>query len=173
MDEPASEFDGPWKEALDWYFAPFLAFFFPLAHAGIDWAKEPEFVDKEIQKIAPESKEGQGTVDKLAKVWRRDGQEAWVYVHIEVQSQHETTFGRRMYTYNHRLEDRYGRMPVTLAPDTGRHPRSTAVETASGEGALQTGLVERASGSVVPADRLDDGPATGPTSGLRGRHQPI
>lgn len=61
MDEPASEFDGPWKEALEWYFEPFLAFFFPEAHAGIDWDRGHDFVDKELQKLAPEAKTGKGT----------------------------------------------------------------------------------------------------------------
>jgi hypothetical protein len=115
VDEPASEFDAPWKEVLDWYFQAFLGFFFPAAHDEIDWTREPDYADKELQKIAPEAETGRGTVDKLAKVWRRDGIETWVFVHVEVQSQHDTSFGRRMYTYNHRLEDRYGRMPVTLA----------------------------------------------------------
>ncbi len=32
-----SDYDSPWKEALDRYFEPFLAFFLPDAHAGIDW----------------------------------------------------------------------------------------------------------------------------------------
>jgi hypothetical protein len=34
-----SEYDSPWKEALDAYFEPFLAFFFPQAHASIDWGR--------------------------------------------------------------------------------------------------------------------------------------
>ncbi|MDB5311674.1 MAG: hypothetical protein JWO38_5876 [Gemmataceae bacterium] len=115
MDEPASEFDGPWKEALEWYFEPFLAFFFPVVHADIDWSRGYEFLDKELQKIAPEAEAGRGTVDKLVKVWTRDGEETWVFVHVEVQSQYDVGFPRRMYVYNHRLEDRYGRMPVSLA----------------------------------------------------------
>lgn len=114
MDEPAA-FDGPWKEALEWFFEPFLAFFFPTVHAGIDWLRGFEFLDKELQKIVPEAEVGQGTVDKLVKVWARDGEETRVYVHVEVQSQHDASFSRRMYVYNHRLSDRYGRMPVSLA----------------------------------------------------------
>jgi len=31
-----SDFDSPWKEALDCYFAPFMEFFFPQAHSEID-----------------------------------------------------------------------------------------------------------------------------------------
>jgi hypothetical protein len=36
---PASDFDGAWKAALTQYFAPFLALFFPVAHAAINWSR--------------------------------------------------------------------------------------------------------------------------------------
>ncbi len=115
MSDPATDFDGPWKEALEGFFEPFLATLFPAAHAGIDWAREPVFLDTELAEIAPESAAGRGTVDKLVKVWTPDGAEAWVFVHVEVQSQRDADFARRMYAYNHRLEDKHGRMPVSLA----------------------------------------------------------
>jgi hypothetical protein len=38
-----------------------------------------------------------------------------VLIHLEVQSQEETAFARRMYTYNHRLFDRYDQHVVSLA----------------------------------------------------------
>jgi hypothetical protein len=110
-----SDFDTAWKQALEWFFEPFLGFFFPLIHGVIDWAREPVFMDKELQQIVPESATGRGTVDKLVKVWTPEGIEAWVLVHVEVQSQHDTAFAERMYVYNHRLRDTYGRMPVSLA----------------------------------------------------------
>jgi len=40
-----NDFDGPWKEALDQYFEAFLAFFFPVAHAEIDWSRGYESLD--------------------------------------------------------------------------------------------------------------------------------
>lgn len=110
-----AEFDSPWKEALDVYFEPFLAFFLAEAHADIDWNRGYEFLDKELQKIVPESETGRRTVDKLVKVWRRDGEEEWVLIHIEVQSQPETDFPLRMYRYHYRLFDRYNRQVVSLA----------------------------------------------------------
>jgi hypothetical protein len=115
VDELASEFDVAWKEALEWFFEPFLAFFFPAVHGGIDWKREPTFLDKELQQLVPEATTGRGTVDKLAKVWTPAGEEAWVLVHVEVQSYHDTGFAERMYVYNHRLRDKHGRMPVSLA----------------------------------------------------------
>ena len=65
--------------------------------------------------IAPGAESGRGSVDKLVRVWTRSGTQEEILVHIEVQSQHDSRFPRRMYVYNHRLEDRYGRMPVSLA----------------------------------------------------------
>jgi hypothetical protein len=115
VSDPATDFDGPWKEALEGFFEPFLATLFPAAHAGIDWSREPVFLDTELAEVAPESAAGRGTVDKLVKVWTPDGVEAWVFVHVEVQSQRDPDFARRMYAYNHRLEDKHGRMPVSLA----------------------------------------------------------
>jgi len=43
------------------------------------------------------------------------GEEAWVLVHIEVQSQEESGFAQRMYVYNYRIYDRYKRLVATLA----------------------------------------------------------
>jgi hypothetical protein len=36
---PATDSDSPWKEALDRYFERCMAFFFPQAHAEIDWSR--------------------------------------------------------------------------------------------------------------------------------------
>jgi len=113
--EPECEFDGPWKEAIEWFFEPFLEFFFPQVYANIDVERGHEFLDKELERIAPDAAAGRGTVDKLAKVWMRDGQEQWLLIHVEVQSQEQSAFAERMYTYNHRLCDKYGTMPVSLA----------------------------------------------------------
>jgi hypothetical protein len=40
----AQELDSPWKEALQRFLEPCLAFYFPQAHAGIDWSRgyQPE-----------------------------------------------------------------------------------------------------------------------------------
>jgi hypothetical protein len=67
-----TDFDSPWKEALDLYFKAFMAFFFPLAHADIDWKRGYEMLDKELQKIVPQAEQGRRLVDKLVKVWELD-----------------------------------------------------------------------------------------------------
>ncbi|HEX5446890.1 MAG TPA: hypothetical protein VFW87_23945 [Pirellulales bacterium] len=54
-------------------------------------------------------------VDKLARVWRSSGKEEWVLVHVEVQSQEEKAFAKRMFVYNYRLFDRYNRKVASFA----------------------------------------------------------
>lgn len=111
MEQPASDFDGAWKYALEQYFAPFLEIFFPEAYAAIDWSEPVAFRDTELQQIAPEDQEGKQRVDKLIQIRRLDGTPAWVFVHIEIQSQRDAAFSERMLRYHARLYDR-DRVPV-------------------------------------------------------------
>ena len=53
--------------------------------------------------------------DKLAKVWRQDGGETWVLVHVEIQNDAETDFAERMYVYNYRIYDRHRQRVASLA----------------------------------------------------------
>jgi hypothetical protein len=110
-----TDFDSPWKEAIDRYFPSFMAFLFPEIHAAIHWSRNFEMLDKELQQVVRESESGRKHVDKLVKVWRKDGEETWVLIHIEMQSQRDEDFPRRMYVYNYRLFDRYNRTVVSLA----------------------------------------------------------
>jgi hypothetical protein len=123
MEQPPSDFDGAWKYALEQYFAPFLDMFFPEAHAAIDWGQEIVFRDTELQQIAPEDQAGKQRVDKLVQVWRRDGTPAWVFVHIEVQSQRDPDFAARMFRYHARLYDR-DRIPVVSLAVLGDEDRA-------------------------------------------------
>jgi hypothetical protein len=100
---------------LEVYFRAFLALFFPHIHADIDWSRGHVFLDKELQKIVPKAARGRLYVDKLIKVWRNNGREAWVLIHVEVQTQREADFPKRMYDYNTRLTHRYNRTVVSLA----------------------------------------------------------
>ncbi|MGH7140492.1 MAG: hypothetical protein ACREHD_32560 [Pirellulales bacterium] len=52
------DFDSACKEAIDAYFGPFMAFFFPAAHRDIDWSREPVMLDTELQQITRDSERG-------------------------------------------------------------------------------------------------------------------
>ena len=110
-----SNFDLPWKDMLENYFEEFMSFFFPQAYNDIEWEKHYELLDTEFQQIAQEAEIGKRTVDKLIKVWRKDGEESWVLIHVEIQSQKETDFAKRMYVYNYRIFDRYNRFVASFA----------------------------------------------------------
>jgi hypothetical protein len=110
-----SDYDNPWKEALSFYFQPFMAFFFPQIESHIDWDKGYEFLDKEFQQIVREAEQGKIYADKLVKVWQKNGSEIWLLIHVEIQSQVQAEFSERMYVYNYRIFDRYRRPVLSLA----------------------------------------------------------
>ncbi|RCJ41980.1 cytosolic protein [Nostoc punctiforme NIES-2108] len=114
-NNPQTEFDSRWKQILQLYFEEFMQFFFPQAHAEIDWTQQPEFLDQELQQVVRDAELGKRLADKLVKIYRLGGDEAWVLVHLEIQSQSEFDFSERMFTYNYRIYDRYKRPVASLA----------------------------------------------------------
>ncbi|MDM8528313.1 hypothetical protein QUF58_08865 [Anaerolineales bacterium HSG24] len=112
--EPKDQYDSPWKKAIEEYFEECIAFFFPKIYADIDWGKEYEFLDKELEKLVRQSAVSKQHVDKLIQVHRKSGEKTLVMLHIDVQSQHETDFAKRMYFYNSRLFERYGKPVATV-----------------------------------------------------------
>ena len=110
-----TDYDSPWKEMLDGYFPDFMAFFFPDAYRDIDWSRGYESLDTELQQIVRDAELGRRLADKLMKVWRRNGAEQVVMIHVEVQGDRKTAFPRRMYIYHYRFFDRYGGSVVSVA----------------------------------------------------------
>ena len=108
-------FDTPWKEILRTHFKDFLAFFLPEAHDAIDWERGHEFLDKELASIAREAEIGDRRVDKLVKVYQKNGIEYWVVIHVEIQGGREADYPVRMFTYNDRSYDINKRPVVSLA----------------------------------------------------------
>ena len=102
-------FDSPWKEALARFLPDCLALFWPQAHAGIDWSRGYELLDKELRRVTPKAAAGQLLVDTLVKVWRNDGDDVWVLVHIEAQQSMDPAFGARMFSYHVLLRERFQR----------------------------------------------------------------
>ena len=59
----STDYDSPWKEALDVYFEPFLALLFPEVHRGIDWSRTKAYaVGLGGLALNLEGREGQGIV---------------------------------------------------------------------------------------------------------------
>ena len=110
------------RKALEHFLAPFQAFFFPQVHAGIHWSKGYESLAKELHQLARAARSPKGLADKLFKVWRLNGPEAWLLIHIEVQGEPEQHFPVRMFRYNVRAFDRYNQTVVSLAVLTDDRP---------------------------------------------------
>jgi hypothetical protein len=65
--------------------------------------------------VVPRAARGRLYVDKLVQVWRKDGRDAWVLIHVEVQPQRDPKLAKRLYGYNTRIAHRYNRTVVTFA----------------------------------------------------------
>lgn len=109
------DYDSPWKEAVERYFPEFMAFYFPAAHAQIDWAGGYEFLDQELRAVVQDAELGKRFVDKLVRVRRLTGEEDWIYIHVEVQGRAQPGFAERMFIYNYRLYDRFHRPVASMA----------------------------------------------------------
>jgi hypothetical protein len=107
--------DTPWKQILEGYFPQFMAFFFPEAYSAIDWRKGFDFLDSELQQVTLEAETGKRIVDKLVKVYLRNGQEKWLLLHIEIQNQKEAEFSERVYIYSTRLFDKFRQAVASFA----------------------------------------------------------
>lgn len=115
MSFPKADLDSPWKHVLRTYFPQAMAFFFPNTAELIDWSKPYTFLDKEFQKISKDAEVGRRYADQLVQVSLKEGETFWLLIHLEVQSQAESGFEKRMFTYCLRIFDQFGQMPTSLA----------------------------------------------------------
>ena len=51
---PRDDFDRSWKHAMEHFLQPILALCFPEIDAQIDWSQPPEFMQQELDSVAPE-----------------------------------------------------------------------------------------------------------------------
>jgi hypothetical protein len=114
MTNPSTSFDSPWKDIVEAYLPEFFAFFFPDAYAAIDWDRGFDFLDQELRQVVRDAELGKRFVDKLVKVYLRDGEETWILIHLEIQSQYETKFAERIFVYHYRIFDKYRRRVVSF-----------------------------------------------------------
>ena len=110
-----ADYDSPWKKALEVYFKEFIQFFFPEMASDVDWSRGYVFLEKELHQVAKDAAIGRRYGDKLVQVYRKNGQDEWALVHIEVQGQKKGTFTKRMYTYNYRIFDLFDRKVASVA----------------------------------------------------------
>lgn len=107
--------DQLWKSILEQTFAHFLEFFFENAAVIFDLSKPFDYLDKEFESLFPPEPNGKGVrfVDKLVKVYLKDGGEQFVLCHIEVQSSRSKgDLAERMFRYYYKISDKY-QVPIS------------------------------------------------------------
>src|SRR5690606_41911242 len=129
MAHSSRRIDDPlWKSILEQTFSHFLTFIFPKAEDVFDLSKPFDYLDKEFESLFPPEANGKGIryVDKLVKVFLKDGGEQFVLCHVEVQSSKgKGDLAERMFRYFYKISDRY-KVPVTaiaILADGNRHYR--------------------------------------------------
>jgi predicted transposase/invertase (TIGR01784 family) len=102
--------DALWKSILEDIFEDFLRFFVPGAEEIFDFSKKFSFLDKEFDRMFPPEDDTKGVVfvDKLVKVYLKNGDSRFILVHVEIQGQkgHEE-LSLRMFRYFYRAKDKH------------------------------------------------------------------
>ena len=107
--------DPLWKSIIEETSVHFLAYFYPDAMKLIDFDREIIYLDKEFSQLFPSEEGKQATryVDKLLKVFLRNGSEQYFLIHIEIQSNKgKGDLAKRMFQYFYRILDKYD-VPIT------------------------------------------------------------
>ena len=129
---PGADIDGAWKFSLEILFFEFLKMFVPRVHELIDTSVRPESKETELNELdfsfgnkklpsdqKPLSKDAtkikkpnKRIVDKLVKVKLKGGEDAFLLVHIEVQSRvksynQQLKFAARMHEYHKMLNSKF------------------------------------------------------------------
>ena len=104
---PGTDYDALWKKIISELFEEFILFFAPDLYEAIDFGKGIVFLEQELHKVIIEHNKGKKIADKIVKVSLKNGEEKYVFIHIEIQGKKDPDFSRRMFTYFYRLFDRF------------------------------------------------------------------
>jgi hypothetical protein len=116
------KYDILWKGMIEEIIEDLLLFVDPEIGKELDLVRGFEFLDKELAEMYPDGEKTPNTrvVDKLVRVYLRDGEERWMLLHVEVQGSNDKDFARRMFEYYIRLFSKHGRPVAAIAIFTGR-----------------------------------------------------
>jgi hypothetical protein len=97
--------DELWKIIIPTLWAPFLRFCMEDWVDRIDFTRKPDFLDKELKRLAPRGKAKNRVVDVLMRVYLKNGESKIFLLHIEVQGYFDPNFEHRLYQYYYRISD--------------------------------------------------------------------
>ncbi len=116
------KYDSAWKDILKTHFKDFILFYFPHIAKNIDLTHPVQFLDKELEKLAPGNRSPGRLADLLVNLHSRTATEQLLYCHVEVQGQKEPAFTERLFHYAYRIYDRFKSFPLTLVVLTDSDP---------------------------------------------------
>ncbi|HNI43132.1 MAG TPA: Rpn family recombination-promoting nuclease/putative transposase [Chitinophagales bacterium] len=111
-------FDKLWKSITTEHFTDFLAMFLPDLYEQIDFAVKFSFLEQELESVIVNK--NLRKADKLVGVHLKNGEEKWVYVHIEFENSANTNIKERMYNYHTCIKEKYGQEITAIVLYTGR-----------------------------------------------------
>ena len=121
-----------WKYILEEIFEDFLRFFYPNADEIFDFTRGFVFLDKELEDLFPANEANNVRyVDKLVKVWLKNGNEEWILIHIEVQGDYQKIFSERMFRYFYLIFNKHN-VKITawaIFTDTNKKFKPASFET--------------------------------------------
>jgi hypothetical protein len=116
------KYDTLWKGLIEEVMEDLLLFVDPEIGKELDLERGFEFLDKELEDMYPEPKKPSKVkvVDKLVRVYLRDGGERWMLLHLEVQGSKDKNFARRMFEYYIRILIKHGQPVAAVAILNGK-----------------------------------------------------
>lgn len=105
---------------------------FPALAQDVDWSRKIEFLEQELKRISRRSATGDRYVDKLARLWLRNGIEQRVLLHLELQAQQRVAYEEHVFEYNvlARLFYKLPVVSVVILADSNAQWRPTTYKTA-------------------------------------------
>ncbi len=111
------DYDGTWKIVTTNLIEDFIKFFLPKLYKDVDFSVPPEFLEQELYEMVEDEKI-KNILDKLVKLKLKNGQEKWIFVHIEFQTKGK--INERMFLYYRRILDKYGKEITAIVIYTGK-----------------------------------------------------
>lgn len=110
-------YDETWKDIVVELINDFLAMFLPDLNAQVNSNIPPVFLEQELHAAIKDK-----TIkiaDKLVRVKLKNGEDKWVFIHIEFETSPDVLIGERMFQYYHRIYEKYGKDITALVIYTG------------------------------------------------------
>jgi len=122
LKKPKPKYDILWKGMIENVMEDLLLFVDPEIGKELDLERGFVYLDKELAEMYPDPEKPSNTriVDKLIKVFLRDGSERWMLLHLEIQGSNDKNFARRMFEYFIRLFSKHGHPVAAIAVLTGK-----------------------------------------------------